>query len=157
MKIFVLTGFILFLSNMACSQTTYNFTGNGNWTVASNWSNNTIPPAILPGGATINISTVAGGTCILNTPQTISAGASLTISAGASFIVQGNFNNAAAVTPSVTIGTQVWSLKNLAVSTFRNGDTIPQVADPTAWKNSTTAAWCYNNNDTAVGRVYGKL
>ena len=27
---------------------------------------------------------------------------------------------------SVTIGTQVWSTKNLDVSTFRNGDPIPQ-------------------------------
>ncbi len=157
MKKFVLTGFIILLLNIAFSQTTYNFTGNGNWTVASSWSNNTVPPAILPDGDVINISTMTGGSCILNTTQTISAGASLNIAAGANFIIQGNFTIAGAVTPSVTIGTQVWSLQNLAVSMYRNGDSIPQVADPTAWKNLTTGAWCYNNNDTSVGRVYGKL
>lgn len=45
--------------------------------------------------------------------------------------------------PSVTIGTQVWNSKNLDVITYRNGDTIPQVTDPTQWSNLTTGAWCW--------------
>ena len=58
---------------------------------------------------------------------------------------------------TVTIGTQVWMNKDLDVTTYRNGDPIPQVTDPTQWKNLTTGAWCYYNNDPATGAVYGKL
>jgi len=59
--------------------------------------------------------------------------------------------------PSVTICNQTWMKKNLDVSTYRNGDPIPQVTDPSAWLNLTTGAWCYYNNDPANGSVYGKL
>src|ERR1035437_587115 len=52
--------------------------------------------------------------------------------------------------PSVTICTQVWMLKNLDVSTYRNGDLIPKVTDPTAWQALTTGAWCWYNNDSAT-------
>ena len=58
---------------------------------------------------------------------------------------------------TVTIGSQVWMTKNLDVSTYRNGDPIPQVTDLTKWNNLTTGAWCYYNNDPANGAVYGKL
>jgi uncharacterized protein (TIGR02145 family) len=58
---------------------------------------------------------------------------------------------------SVTIGTQCWMQKNLTVSKYRNGDPIPQVTDPTAFANLTTGAWCYYNNDTVNGAIYGKL
>ena len=57
----------------------------------------------------------------------------------------------------VTIGTQVWTSKNLDVSTFRNGDVIPQVQDQNAWENLTTGAWCYYDNDASNGTKYGKL
>jgi uncharacterized protein (TIGR02145 family) len=57
----------------------------------------------------------------------------------------------------LTIGKQVWMLKNLNVDHYRNGDTIPQVTDPTQWLNLTTGAWCYYNNDPVMGAIYGKL
>jgi uncharacterized protein (TIGR02145 family) len=60
--------------------------------------------------------------------------------------------------PSVTIGTQIWSIKNLDVATYRNGDPIPQVTDPTQWTYLTTGAWCWYNNDSATyGATYGRL
>ena len=59
--------------------------------------------------------------------------------------------------PSVTIGTQVWMDRNLDVTTYQNGDVIPQVTDPTAWAGLTTGAWCYLNNDPTYGPIYGKL
>ena len=59
--------------------------------------------------------------------------------------------------PNVTIGTQVWSSTNLEVNTYRDGTIIPHVTDPTAWAGLTTGAWCYYNNDTANGVVYGVL
>ena len=58
---------------------------------------------------------------------------------------------------TVTICAQAWMTKNLDVTTYRNGDAIPQVTDPTAWANLTSGAWCYYNNDPANGPIYGKL
>lgn len=59
---------------------------------------------------------------------------------------------------TVTIGTQEWTGRNLDITTYRNGDVIPQVQDPTQWANLTTGAWCYYNNDSVInGPIYGKL
>ncbi len=59
--------------------------------------------------------------------------------------------------PQVKIGKQTWTLLNLDVSTYANGDPIPQVTDPAQWVALTTGAWCYYNNDPAIGAIYGKL
>ena len=64
---------------------------------------------------------------------------------------------AAAPVGSVTIGTQVWATVNLDVTTYSDGTVIPQVTDPTTWTALTTGAWCYYNNDSANGAIYGKL
>jgi len=61
---------------------------------------------------------------------------------------------------TVTIGRQVWSIKNLNVSTFRNGDPIPQAKTVEEWKRAAEnkqPAWCYYGNDPANGAKYGKL
>ncbi|HYK46326.1 MAG TPA: fibrobacter succinogenes major paralogous domain-containing protein [Parafilimonas sp.] len=58
---------------------------------------------------------------------------------------------------SITIGSQVWMEKNLDVSRYRNGDKIPQVKDSATWATLTTGAWCWYNNDSSTGVVYGKL
>ncbi len=63
----------------------------------------------------------------------------------------------AVATDEVVIGTQTWKTKNLDVATYRNGDPIPQVTDIAQWPNLTTGAWCYYENNTANGPVYGKL
>ena len=57
----------------------------------------------------------------------------------------------------VTIGNQVWTSKNLDVSTYRNGDDIPLVEGFEKWTSLTTGAWCYNENKTGKGSTYGKL
>lgn len=61
------------------------------------------------------------------------------------------------VYPTVSIGTQCWSQKNLNVSKYRNGDTIPQVTDQSQWDSLTTGAWCYNYNDPNNEGTFGKL
>ena len=58
---------------------------------------------------------------------------------------------------AIAIGNQIWTKSNLNVSRYKNGDVIPQVSDPLQWGTLTTGAWCYCNNDTANGPVYGKL
>jgi uncharacterized protein (TIGR02145 family) len=78
-------------------------------------------------------------------------------------------NNAIALVtpaiPSVTIVNepcpplynQIWMQKNLNITTYRNGDHIPEVKDSVEWAKLTTGAWCYYNNDPANGKIYGKL
>jgi uncharacterized protein (TIGR02145 family) len=59
-----------------------------------------------------------------------------------------------------TIGTQVWMIKNLDVSTFRNGDSIPEAKTEEAWVaagENKQPAWCYYENDPMNGIRYGKL
>ena len=58
------------------------------------------------------------------------------------------------------IGDQIWSVKNLDVDTFRNGDPIPHAATDEQWEEAGengTPAWCYYDNDPANGEMYGKL
>lgn len=47
----------------------------------------------------------------------------------------------------VKIGTQYWLADNLAETKYRDGSTIPEVTDNTAWSNLTTGARCVYNND----------
>jgi len=54
-------------------------------------------------------------------------------------------------------GIQKWCTKNLDVNTYRNGDIIPEVQDAAEWKNLTTGAWCFYENKTENGVIYGKL
>jgi len=61
---------------------------------------------------------------------------------------------------TVTIGTQVWTSKNLDVDKFRNGDPVPQAQTEEEWKEAgenKQPAWCYYDNDPINGRKYGKL
>lgn len=55
------------------------------------------------------------------------------------------------------IGSQIWLVENLDVGHYRNGDPIPQVQDKDEWNSITYGAWCYCNNDSEHGRIYGKL
>jgi len=48
---------------------------------------------------------------------------------------------------TICIGTQEWLADNLAETKFRNGDTIPEVTDNSAWAALTTAGMCYYDND----------
>ena len=58
---------------------------------------------------------------------------------------------------SVKICNQIWAIKNLDVSTYSDGTQIPQITSAEEWSGLTTGAWCYYNNDSENGAVYGKL
>lgn len=58
---------------------------------------------------------------------------------------------------TVTIGKQIWMAENLNVEHYRNGDVIPQVQDKDEWATLTTGAWCYYQNVSENGIIYGKL
>ncbi len=68
--------------------------------------------------------------------------------------------NADGCPEEVMIGKQVWMRDNLAVTCFRNGDSIPHIitdADWMAFANAGKPAWCYYNNDPKYSANYGKL
>jgi uncharacterized protein (TIGR02145 family) len=62
-------------------------------------------------------------------------------------------------------GTQNWTLENLDVSKFKNGDIIREVKTVEEWDNATKnqePVWCYYENrtiqnDPSNGAIYGKL
>jgi uncharacterized protein (TIGR02145 family) len=58
---------------------------------------------------------------------------------------------------TVTIGTQVWMVENLRVTTYRNGDQISLVTDGTQWGKATAGAYCNYNNDINYVSSYGHL
>ena len=61
---------------------------------------------------------------------------------------------------TITIGTQIWSSKNLDVTTFRNGDLFPQAKTEIEWEkagNKGRPAWCYFKNESSKGTKFGKL
>ncbi|MBM2816458.1 MAG: hypothetical protein HW421_3220 [Ignavibacteria bacterium] len=57
----------------------------------------------------------------------------------------------------VIIGNQVWMKRNLDVDHYRNGDPIPEVRDSAQWPKLKTGAWCYYENNSDSGKIYGKL
>jgi uncharacterized protein (TIGR02145 family) len=74
-------------------------------------------------------------------------------------IIWKNISGAAAsgpTQPNVAMCGQQWMIRNLNVTTYRNGDAIPQVTDAAVWASLTIGAWCWYNNDPA-NAVYGKL
>lgn len=69
--------------------TDYHFIGNGNWSLSTNWLNNTIPPATMNQGA-IYINPTSGGQCVLDVPQTINSGANIMVMPNKKFVLPSN-------------------------------------------------------------------
>ena len=67
-----------------------------------------------------------------------------------------DINEAAQKYTSIRIHGQQWMTRNLAVKHYRNGDKIPEIKGR-HWDTLTTGAWCWYNNDSATGAVYGRL
>jgi uncharacterized protein (TIGR02145 family) len=58
----------------------------------------------------------------------------------------------------IKIGSQVWADKNLSVTTFMNGDPIPQIKTQEEWLKAfkmKTPGWCYYDNKIENGSKYG--
>lgn len=66
----------------------YIFNGNGNWDVAANWMNGSIPPSILSGGS-IFIDPVVNGECVLNVEQRVNNKNVIIVNAGKKFRIAG--------------------------------------------------------------------
>jgi uncharacterized protein (TIGR02145 family) len=55
------------------------------------------------------------------------------------------------------VGKYTWTTSNLNAEKYRNGDPIPQVQDMKEWASLKTGAWCWFENNSENGIVYGKL
>lgn len=59
---------------------------------------------------------------------------------------------------TVIIGEQVWMAENLKTTTYSNGEPIDYPGDDDdAWRNNTTGAYAWYDNDPAHGGPYGAL
>lgn len=58
---------------------------------------------------------------------------------------------------TVQIGSQCWMQQNLKTTTFRNGDPIPNVQNSSIWKELTTAAFVWYENNIIWKNSYGAL
>lgn len=80
----------VFTNGYVTTPYTYRFIGTGNWSQAANWQNSQQPPAVLPSCSEIIINPAGTTTCSLDVPQTISAGAKLSVADGKKFVVPGS-------------------------------------------------------------------
>lgn len=59
---------------------------------------------------------------------------------------------------SVRIGTQTWMAENLKTTKYNDGTSISLVTDGDEWKDLTTEAYCwYNNDESSYRETYGAL
>ena len=71
-----------------------------------------------------------------------------------------NHNSPSADIPEIQIGNQIWMASNYDGASFRNGDPIPHAISTEEWQkagNEKRPAWCYYENDTSIGRKYGRI
>ena len=116
-----------------------------------------VKPMYIPTPTTSTTSTST--TCIPITTTTSSTSTSTSTSTSSSTTTTTTSVDPCldCVTHDLTIGTQIWTGCNLDVTTYRNGDLIPEVTDPATWTVLTTGAWCYYENNSVNGPTYGKM
>ena len=58
---------------------------------------------------------------------------------------------------TLEIGSRIWMKENLRTTRYNDRSLIPHVTDRTAWGNLTSPAFCWYNNASAYGSIYGAL
>lgn len=53
-----------------------------------------------------------------------------------------------------TYGTQLWTVDDAEMETYRDGTQIDYVEDPALWSTLQTGAWCYYDNDPTKSKIY---
>jgi uncharacterized protein (TIGR02145 family) len=107
-------------------------------------------PSVLPGSYSLTETRLSSSTEYYVKAYAIASGDTI-------YGNEWNFTTASTSPSTVEICGQIWSTRNLEVTTYRNGDIIPQVTSQSAWASRTSGAWCYYNNDPASEAIYGKL
>jgi uncharacterized protein (TIGR02145 family) len=57
---------------------------------------------------------------------------------------------------SIIVGDMEWTVENLRVSKFNNGDAIPYVANGSSWTSTSTSAFTYYASDPTYNLLFGK-
>ena len=93
-------------------------------------------------GQPVSFTTLSGGPIVFNPALTY----------GTVSDIEGN------VYKTIQVGTQVWMAENLRTKKYNDNTSIPHVSDNTAWRNLTTPAYCWYNNDSSTYKtIYGAL
>ena len=58
---------------------------------------------------------------------------------------------------TVVIGEQEWMTENLVVTHYRDGTEIPNITSELSWKSTSSGAYCYYDNNSSIGDIYGAL
>lgn len=58
---------------------------------------------------------------------------------------------------TVTMGTQLWMVENLATTRYTDNISITNLRDPTGWSLLPAAGYCWYNNDSVYKPIYGAL
>jgi uncharacterized protein (TIGR02145 family) len=58
---------------------------------------------------------------------------------------------------TIRIGRQVWMVQNLKTTHYNDGAAIPLITDSLGWINATADAYCWYQNNSNNGSVYGAL
>ncbi|MES2429824.1 MAG: fibrobacter succinogenes major paralogous domain-containing protein [Bacteroidota bacterium] len=144
----ILLPFIFSLITLTAFSQTYTFTGNGNWSIASNWSNNIVPPSVLPSGDSIIIASATGDSCVLNTTQVCLPGAIFIVSENANLIVHGSLD---IPTPTITLGIgQVTSCRITVTGNVTANNGTPVTARGFVWSESPDP---HLNGDTIIASL----
>ena len=119
---------------------------------------------VVPDGTTsINVQSVnelCNNFITLTVDATTSTTTSTSTSSTTSTSTSSTTTTTTTAIPTILICNQEWTLRNLEVTTYRNGDTIPQSTNQADWIDKAEngiGAWCYNEFNTANGPIYGKL
>jgi len=108
---------------------------------------------LVPNGSTVYFSVKAeNGAGTYSTPAN-SNGQTVNAAAQSSTVTDIDGN----VYHTVIIGTNTWTVENLRTTRFRNGDSISNITDDTAWANAGSAAYCSYDNDSGNVPTYGLL
>jgi uncharacterized protein (TIGR02145 family) len=156
------------LSNtIVLAQSTYTFTGSGNWRDTANWANRIVPSIVLQGGSIV-INPAGSGQCILSDTQTVYSHGQLRVMANKKFVVTGQLKFITDTTSCGTVtdidgnvyrtrkfGNQCWMVDNLRTTRYRDGSPIPHKT--TSWVSLTEAAYCNYNNNATNAAIYGRL
>lgn len=62
--------------------------------------------------------------------------------------------------PTLEVKGKIWMAQNLSVDHYRDGSLIPEARTAQEWDScfqKQIGCWCYYNNDTALGKQYGRM
>jgi len=121
---------------------------NGSWdTEYSNSKSATNQFAFSTGVKTVRLEVMDSGGLRDTTTRQVT----ITLKTGTMTDIDGNTYK------TVKIGSQWWMAEDLRTTRYRDGTSIPNVTENSAWLALTAGAYCYYNNNSSYADTYGAL